>query len=111
MKTVIKQGRPPIVRNIIAQNIILFKSLNNREITERLLKDRTVRSKLKGGMKGDREAQFRSLFVTVNKYRNQKISEGKKIAEFKGRVGVGGKLLKRWSRPAPVTRKRATKAE
>ena len=95
MKTsVIKQGRPPTVKNAIIEFLPLFRTMNNREITEKLLRDRSFRAKLKGGMKGNREKQASSVFVTVAKLRNEKLAEGRRV-EFKGRLGLNGKILKR----------------
>ena len=104
-----RQGRPPKIRQEVEKLLPLFRVMNNKEIAEKLLKDRSVRAKLKGGMKGDREAQAKSLFVTVNKLRNEKIAEGKKV-QFVGREGLGGKKLIRWSRMPTPKQKKAEQA-
>lgn len=105
-----KQGRPPKVRQEVEKLLPLFRTMNNREISEKLIKDRSVRAKLKGGMKGDREAQVKSLFVTVAKFRNEKLAENKKV-QFQGREGLGGKKLIKWSRVPTLKQKRAESAK
>lgn len=104
-----KQGRPPIVKNEAIRLLPLFRTLNNKEIAEKMLRDRSIRSKLKGGMKGDREAQGKSLYVLVAKLRNEKLAENKRVA-FRGREGKSGRILTKWSRPATPKQKKAEQA-
>ena len=100
-----KQGRPPKIKSEAEKLLPLFRTLNNREIAEMMIRDRSIRAKMKGGMKGDRDSQFKAAYVCVAKLRNEKLAENKRV-QFVGREGIGGKKLIKWSRlPTPKQKK------